>query len=182
MVSTPTRLTTSKKAALLATLTAASIATNYLLMGMVNVNFMDLLVFTSGYVFGAGFGATVAVLSWMVYGTLNPYGFSLPILAATITGEMIYGLCGGYISKFIKISDTSGWKPDIRFAVIGFFLTFCYDVYTNVASAFVAGIPLLVAFVTGIPFALVHEVSNAAFFMFGLPPLTHALFHVLRKY
>ncbi len=182
MVSVPSDLAPSKKAALLSILTAASIATNYLLVGIVNVKLMDLLVFTSGYVFGMRFGATVAILSWIVYGTLNPYGFSFPILLATITGEMIYGLCGGYIRKFIKIPETNGWKPDVRFAVLGFLLSFCYDVYTNIVSALVAGVPLMVAMVAGIPFALLHEVSNAAFFMFGLPPLTIAINHVLRRY
>jgi uncharacterized membrane protein len=70
---------------------------------VVNVKFMDLIVFVSGVVFGPLMGASVGVLTWLVYGTLNPYGFSLPILLATCTGESIYGIIGGMLgSKQIK--------------------------------------------------------------------------------
>jgi hypothetical protein len=163
----------SKKVSLMAIMTATAIASNYLLIGVLNVKFMDLIVFTGGYLFGGPFGVTIGALTWLVYGTINPYGFNLPTLAATIIGESIYGLMGGFARNRLRFEES--WKPDIRLGVIGFLLTFFYDVLTNIVSAWVAGIPIPVAFITGIPFTLTHEVSNAVFFAVGIPPLVRAV-------
>ena len=166
-------LTPAKKASTLAVMAAAAIATNYLLIGVVNVKFMDLIVFTGGYLYGSGFGATLGVLIWLVYGTLNPFGVNLVTLAATILGEILYGVAGGVLRVGLRVEP--GWNPDLRLGVVGFLLTFVYDVFTNVVSAYVAGIPVSVALMSGVPFALMHEVSNAVFFAVGLPPLLRAI-------
>ena len=64
------------KIALLVVMAAVAIASNYLLIGVVNVKFMDLIVFSCGYVLGTNFGGVLGVLIWLVYGSLNPYGFA----------------------------------------------------------------------------------------------------------
>jgi hypothetical protein len=166
-------LTPARKASMLAVMTAAAVATNYLLIGVVNVKFMDLIVFTGGYLFGPVFGATLGTLIWLVYGTVNPYGVNLLTLVATILGETLYGVAGGVLRVGLRVEP--GWGPDLRLGVAGFLLTFVYDLFTNVVSAYVAGIPVSVALVSGIPFALMHELSNAVFFAVGLPPLLRAI-------
>jgi hypothetical protein len=166
-------LTPTRKASTLAVMAAAAIATNYLLIGVANVKFMDLIVFTGGYMYGSGFGATLGALIWLVYGTVNPYGVNLVTLAATILGETLYGVAGGVLRVGLRVEP--GWGPDLRLGVAGFLLTFVYDVFTNVVSAYVAGIPVSVALISGVPFALMHEVSNAVFFAVGLPPLLRAI-------
>ncbi|MCK4318323.1 hypothetical protein KAW53_06125, partial [Candidatus Bathyarchaeota archaeon] len=50
-----------------------------------------------------------------------------------------------------------------------------YDLFTNVVSAYVAGIPVSIALISGVPFAIMHELSNAVFFAVGLPPLLQAI-------
>jgi hypothetical protein len=45
-------------------------------------------------------------------------------------------------------------------------------------SGLVVGIPLLVALISGIPFAIVHEISNTAFFFVGALPLVRAIGHL----
>jgi hypothetical protein len=157
----------------MAVMTATAIASNYLLIGVLNVKFMDLIVFTGGYLFGGSFGVSIGALTWLVYGTINPYGFNLPTLVATIIGESIYGIAGGFVRD--RLSFEESWRPDLRLGVIGFLLTFFYDVFTNIVSAWVAGIPVLVAFITGLPFTLTHEVSNAVFFAVGVPPVVRAV-------
>jgi hypothetical protein len=171
--------TPTQRASLLALMTATAIATNYLLVGVVNVKFMDLIVFISGLLFGTGFGVTVAALTWLVYGTLNPYGFSFPILSAVIVGESVYGLTGGLFRG--KMKTGGSWGPDIRFGVIGFLTTFVYDLFTNVASAIVAGVPIIVGLLSGIPFSAIHELSNAIFFAFGVPPICMAIRRVMNR-
>jgi hypothetical protein len=170
----------SQRAGVVAVLTAVCVSTNYLLIGVTNVKLMDLIVFTSGFIFGTYVGASVGLLTWLVYGTLNPYGFSLPILAATCAGESLYGVAGGLLGT--KIVQGSYGKDmssilfiNTRFAIIGFLLTFIYDLFTNIVSGVVAGIPIMVALISGIPFAIAHEVSNTAFFFVGASPLIRAM-------
>jgi hypothetical protein len=164
----------------IAIMTALCVATNYLLVGVVNVKFMDLIVFVSGIAFGGVVGGSVGVLTWLVYGTINPYGFSLPILAATCVGEAIYGLAGGLLGQlnFPKIKR-DGRKPlveeGIKFAIIGFLLTSVYDFLTNFVTALFLGLPLLAVLIAGIPFALIHEVSNSIFFFVGVSPLVSVI-------
>ena len=166
----------TRQISLIAVMTATCVATNYLLIGITNVKFMDLIVFVSGLAFGATVGSSVGALTWLVYGTLNPYGFSLPILFATSLGETIYGITGGSIRKLGLMNNAGLARSQmltdgLKFAATGFLLTFIYDLLTNIASALSFGLPLIPVLVAGIPFALLHEVSNAAFFFLGVTPL-----------
>lgn len=170
----------ARRTSVIAVMTAACVSTNYLLIGVVNVKFMDLIVFVSGIIFGPLVGASVGVLTWLVYGTLNPYGFSLPILAATCIGESLYGIIGGLLgnrsvqNNYEKAGDRL-WFINAKFAIVGFLLTFGYDLFTNIVSGLVVGIPLSVVLISGIPFAIAHEVSNTAFFFIGASPLIRAM-------
>ncbi|MFP3950982.1 MAG: hypothetical protein ACLFVP_02405 [Candidatus Bathyarchaeia archaeon] len=164
----------SRKIATLAILTSTALSTNYLLIGVSNIKLMDLIVFVSGFLFGPGFGLSLGILIWLIYGTLNPYGFSLPILAACMMGEALYGLSGGFIARTSDFAYND-WTADPRMGIIGFIITFIYDLFTNLVSALTVGIPITVALISGIPFALVHEVSNAFFFAIGVPSLVRGV-------
>ncbi len=161
------------RASVIAVMTAACIVSNYLLIGIFNVKLMDLIVFSSGFLFGPSVGASVGILTWLVYGTLNPYGFSLPVLVATSLMESVYGIVGGILGKRGKMGV--GLMGNLKYGIIGFLLTFLYDLVTNIVSGLSAGIPLGVALITGIPFAIAHEGSNAAFFFLGASPLISAV-------
>jgi len=163
-------------------MTGLCVASNYAMLGLPNVKFMDLFVFVSGYVMGPFVGVLVGCLTWLVYGTLNPYGFSLPILFATIAGESLYGLFGGLAAKFRLIdpcnrsfSSREFWVSNMKFAFLGFVLTFIYDLFTNVVSALVIELPIIPVIIVGIPFALAHETSNLFFFFFGASVTINAL-------
>ncbi len=161
---------------MVALLSAAAIASNYLLIGVANVKFMDLIVFTAGFIMGPTMGAATGAMIWLVYGTINPYGFSLPILGATMLWEAVYVVAGGIYGK---VSKSSGYGIDPWAAVMGFTLTFVYDLFTNVVSAYTAGIPVSVGLMTGIPFMLAHVLSNTMFFGFGFKPLSSSIKKVL---
>ena len=161
------------RASVIAVMTAACIVSNYLLIGVFNVKLMDLIVFSSGFLFGPSVGASVGILTWLVYGTLNPYGFSLPILVATSLMESLYGIVGGLLGSTGRMGV--GLTSNLKYGIIGFLLTFLYDLVTNIVAGLTAGIPLTVALITGIPFAIAHEGSNAVFFFLGAPPLISAV-------
>ena len=165
-----------RQISLVAVLTATAIATNYLLIGALNIKFMDLIVFTSGYLMGSYLGAFTGGLVWLVYGTINPFGFSLPVFISTVLGEAMYGISGGFFS-----GKDSGRGFDPWVAVTGFLLTFVYDLFTNIVSGVTAGVPIPLALITGTPFALAHMVSNTVFFGFGFRPLVHAINKVMKK-
>ena len=171
------RLTnTTHRISLAALLAASAVASNYLLIGVVNVKFMDLIVFTSGYLLGPRHGVLTGVLVWLVYGTLNPYGFSLPVFIATTLGESMFGLAGAY---YPRRSGVTWLGVDFWAAFSAFLLTLVYDLFTNTVSALTAGIPVPVALVTGIPFTLAHVLSNTLFFAVGFKPLTNSINHIL---
>jgi len=153
---------------------ATCLATNYALSGLPNIKLMDFLVFASGLLFGPGVGVSVALLTWAIYGTLNPYGFSFPILLATATSETIYGLAGSLLDKHQPPDPKEGlaWSA-YKMGVLGFSLTALYDLMTNLAFAITFAIPIPVALVSGIYFSLVHEVSNALIFSACSPALAY---------
>lgn len=156
-------------------MSAAAIASNYLLIGVANIKFMDLIVFTSGFIMGPTMGAITGAMVWLIYGTINPFGFSLPILIATMCSETVYGIAGGLYRK----SSSNGTGFDIWVAVIGFLATFLYDLITNIVSAYTVGIPISVGLVTGIPFMLAHVLSNTVFFGLGFRPLSNSIQKIL---
>jgi len=169
-------------------MTALCVTSNYAMIGIPNVKFMDLFVFVSGYSLGSLAGILVGCFTWFVYGTLNPYGFSLPILMATSLGEAVYGLAGGLSNRFgIRVPDLSSvgegkyWICNIKIALLGFLLTFFYDLFTNIVSAITVGLPIPVALINGIPFAVLHEGSNVAFFFFGGAVMINAIRRIPMK-
>jgi len=174
-----------KKLSFIGIMTSLCVSTNYLLLGIPNVKFMDLFVFISGYTMGSLSGALVGALTWLVYGTINPYGFNLPTLIATCIGESLYGIVGGFSKRLglrtssepFRISDIKFWKENLMLGIIGFLLTFTYDLFTNVVTAIVFEIPLFTWIVLGVPFAVIHEASNFLLF-FSLGSL---LINAIRK-
>ena len=164
------------KIAIIVTFCALSIGTNYAMYGLLNVKLMDFIVFVGGFCFGSVAGVSVGVISWAVYGTLNPQGFVLPILLATAFSETIYGLTGGLLRKGLTDLTDETWKASVFFASVGALLTLIYDVITNVVCGLAAGWNVVFAVVVGfIPFGLVHEISNLVFFGVGSVPVISAI-------
>ena len=64
----------TRKVAAVSMFTALAIATDYAMLPLANVKLMDSIVFVSALAFGVSVGASVAALTWLVYGTVNPLG------------------------------------------------------------------------------------------------------------
>jgi uncharacterized membrane protein len=161
------------RVSIIATLVALCVATNYALVGVFNVKIMDFIVFIGGFCFGAYAGALIGILSWAVYGVINPYGFVPQVWIATMFSETIYGLLGGLLGKNLALTNFNDerFKLSIFFGTVGFILTLIYDLITNVAFALALGIPIIVAIVSGAPATILHEVSNTAIFGVGSIPV-----------
>jgi len=165
------------KVAIIATLVALSIATNYVLIGVHNIKLMDFTVFVGGFCFGPIIGASIGVLSWLIYGTLNPYGFVPQVWLATMLAESIYGIVGGFLGKSLTSTNFNGQqlKLSVFFATMGFLPTVIYDLITNVVYASSFNVPIVAAIFVGAPFTVLHEVANAAIFGVCSVPMITAL-------
>jgi len=165
------------KVAIIISFVALSIATNYALVGLPNLKVMDFIVFIGGFCFGPVVGSSIAILTWAVYGVINPYGFVLPVWLATIFSESIYGVVGGLLGKnlaSINLEDQH-LRSGVLFGSLGFILTLIYDLITNIVYALTFGLPILVSIILGVPFTALHELSNTAIFSVGSVPLIRAV-------
>jgi LytS/YehU family sensor histidine kinase len=175
----------SKKLAITTILVALSIGTNYAMIHLYNVKLMDLIVFIGGFCFGPSVGALTGIISWAVYGTMNPIGFSLPIWLTTMFSEIIYGIAGALIGKSLKRNGLGEIQNDrvnacAFFGLLGMLLTFVYDIITNIVFGYVSGWNILFAVIVGfVPFGLVHMLSNAFFFGLGCVPAINAISKVV---
>ena len=170
------------KISIVATLVALCVATNYALVGLPNINLMDFIVFIGGFSFGPIVGASIGMLSWTVYGVLNPYGFLLQVYLATMFTETIYGIVGGLLGKSLASIDFKGQysKLCILFGIFACMMTLTYDIITNVVYAAAFDIPIILAIIFGVPFMFIHVFSNIAIFSLGSIPLVTAIRKILR--
>ncbi len=168
-------------ACIIATLVATCVATNYVLVGVPNVKFMDFIVFIGGFCFGPLAGALIGILSWAVYGTINPHGFVLQVWLATMLSEPIYGLIGGYLGK--NFVSTNFGEQRVRlsvfFGTMGFLLTLVYDLLTTIVYVLTLSLPIIATFAFGAPFTVAHELSNAIIFGAGSIPMITAIRKVI---
>jgi uncharacterized membrane protein len=171
----------SRKTALIAVLAALCIGTNYVMLPLPNINLMDAIVFTTGLFYGFIPGASVATIAWLVYGSLNPLGFSAPILLVVIAAEMIYAFVGS------RLHRTSFGHPHkeygsveryLVFGVAGLFATIAYDIITNAVSGLLAYNSIWIGLITmnvPLPLGIIHAASNFILFATITPLLLKLL-------
>ena len=167
----------SKKICVIAITVALCIGSNYALVSIPNFKAMDFFVFISGFIFGPLVGASIGILIWLIYGVMNPYGFVPQVWLATMFSESIYGIAGGVIGRGTASTNFYSNRFGLSFllGITGFFLTLFYDLVTNIVYALAFNIPIGIALITGVPFALVHELSNTILFGTCSIPLIIAL-------
>ena len=167
------------KAVLVAVFTALCLGTNYAMTSLPNVKIMDALVFTAGFMFGLDVGFGVAIMTRVVYGFFNPYGPApFPLILFLIAGECFYAVAGVALRKWSFTRDLLTSRTSVRgmsyiFGLTGFVATFAYDALTNFATYLFLVNSLYQAFIigmiTGVPFGVLHEVTNVVFFATVVP-------------
>jgi uncharacterized membrane protein len=165
--------------ALIPVFSALSLATNYAMIDIPNVKLMDAFIFIAAFLFGLKVGIGSAILTWGVYGFINPYGSDdLTLLSFLILGECFYALAGVLLSRVATVRELLNnegryARLSILFGLVGFQTTFAYDVLTNFGSWMFKTTSLyhalVIGLITGLPFAIVHEASNLAFFATVVP-------------
>lgn len=175
----------TKKLALISILIAVCLGIQLLPRPM-NLEFTSLFVFVTGIVFGGFAGAALGALVMFVNGFLSPYGFAGVVLPFQILGMVLIGVVGGLYAKMWagKVSAT-GFAETV---VLGAFLTFIYDVITNVGTAvFLASgrmpLPeaLVLVLITGAIPSIMHIVWNSFLFGTVTVPIVNAMQKTLMR-
>lgn len=155
----------TKMLSLIAIFTSLIIASDYALIPALNVKLVDTLVFSTSFVFGFRIGASVAVLSELIWGVVSPYGFFLPIVPFLVLGEFFYVFAGYFASKIWGAEMFGAFSTrNLYFGAILAICAFAWDLETNLATGLIWGAQTLEAYATflvsGIPFAILHELSD----------------------
>jgi uncharacterized membrane protein len=155
--------------------------------------FMTVLIFVSGLMFGPVVGALNGAITLAIY-TLIPYPFASPasflyttppvLLAVMVALGSLYGLVGGFLRKrysAVKINK----RMIAEMAFWGLFLTFTYDVLASVGFYLAYSIyytsvweAIYWTFIPTIymPYPpIVHTFTNTVIFALLSPPLVKAI-------
>ena len=177
----------SRDVAVMAVFSALAVASNYALLAFPQIKLMDSLVFVSAYLFGFGVGAGVAIITWLVYGSVNPLGAAgFPLLIVLMVGELFFAFSGALLGRRWKRSAVFGngsrfLNKRLVLGLTGLLSAFVYDFWTNAIDGLliyrsIEGIAL--RWITGVYFALAHELADFIFFAFVVPILIVAISRV----
>jgi len=173
----------TQRLALLSVLTALCLGIQLLPRPM-NLEFTSLIAFATGMVFGSLYGTSLGALVMLANGFLSPYGFAGVVLPFQIVGMGLVGAAGGLYTRMTDNVSTVGRFGEA--AVLGAFLTFIYDVLTNLGTAVfltLSGMSfheaIVTALVLGAVPAAIHVSWNAALFGMVTVPLVNAMHRIV---
>jgi hypothetical protein len=152
--------------------------------------FMTVLIFISGFCFGALVGFSVGIISLSIY-MLVPYPLAhpaawlftiSPILLVVMAGlGALFGLAGAFLSRFLK---PMGWgRFSFSLAIVGFILTLTYDLVSSLGFALAYPAftdPMQAIYLTFVPLytpwpPIIHTVTNTIIFAVLAPPIIQAV-------
>ncbi len=171
----PSTVRDSQSLAIVTVFTALAIGSDFALAGVPNVKLVDALVFLSAYLFGFRVGASIGALSELIWAYTTPWGAPGFIAPFLIAGEVIYAVAG---STAARVWSSGSLLNPGRSVVFGGLLAICaflWDVETNLASALiwywptVTTLKVMTTMLMGIPFMLMHEISDFALGLLFVP-------------
>ncbi len=164
------------RVALIAMFAALAIGGNYALSAIPNVELSSVMVFLSGFLFGPIIGALVGFIAMVIYQFWNPWGAFIPPIGLAVIGcTIFFGIVGGILGKALQRLDYSDQRWFLLPALFGVLLTLFYDLVTNFAYSLSFGVPFIIALITGLPYLLIHIISNGLLFGLLTQPVTKAI-------
>ncbi|MFC2170748.1 hypothetical protein ACFLQJ_02085 [Calditrichota bacterium] len=172
------KLAVARQAASIGIFTATAVVCGYLLIMVPNVELMTVMISLAGIYLGVYGGALVGIFAVTIFNGLNTWGLPYPpVWLAQMTGMGLNGLLFGFLRGKIFSSRYTG-KVAISLTA-GVLITLFYDFLTTVAFPVSTGIapgkgwiPFLIA---GLPFMLIHVISNGVIFTVLLPAVVTRL-------
>ena len=153
---------------------ALAIGMGFSLMMVPNVELITVIVFLSGLTLRWKWGALVGSTAIFIYSGMNPMGSGLsfpPLFIMQIFAMALIGSLGGWLRHIFFVKEMNAFNL-VGLALVGFFSTLMYDIFTLIAYPLAAGLGLpgiMAALVKGLGFTLLHEISNAIVFVIAIP-------------
>ncbi len=176
------RAPTSRRVSIVALMSALALVGMYVLSPVPNVELGTVVLFTTAYVFGLQVGVLCVVIVSVVYGTLNPWGAMIPQILVTQVGGWLFTVGTGHIAGQGRgLNDTveNSGSSTTELAALGLTTTVFYDLLTNIGFSWAFSVPYPVALAAGLPFMVVHVVSNTVLFPGVVPRVSRAISEVL---
>ena len=127
---------------------------------------MSPTIFLSGVLFGIRTGTLVGILTYFIFGLLNPMGMSpLPLLIVQVFVGTILGLSGGFCYN-------KKWNKAHIILPIGILITLLSDILTT-SSGFIffpTKRSFAAYFILGLPFVIWHVFTQGIIYGFVLTP------------
>jgi len=162
----------SKDIARIAIFSALIVSSNYMLISIPQFKLMDGIIFLTALMYGTTVGISIAILSWMIYGTLNPMGSAgFPLIIILITGQMFYVFTARVFKNRLDVKSKISLS-NIKFGIIGMSCALAYDIWTNFLDGLIIYGTIdgaIIRIISGIPFSLVHQWSNFIIFSTLIP-------------
>ncbi|HEV2226225.1 MAG TPA: hypothetical protein VGR56_05395 [Nitrososphaerales archaeon] len=165
----------SSKVALVAMFTALIVGSDFALAGIPNVKLLDTLVFLAAYLLGFRIGASVGILSELIWSYVSPWGTAGYIAPFLFLGEVIFALAGYSAARLWSGEPVFRSGKSLVFGGLLATCAFLWDLETNIGTALIASWPSVTTakvglfILAGVPFMLSHEVSDFLFGMFFVP-------------
>ena len=146
-----------------ALLTSLALVGNYVLVIVPNVELGTTVLFYTAYSFDPLMGVWSAFMMSIIFSSFNPWGGMVPLIwVAQLIGWVYTSLAGGILGRSEK---TKRWE----LAIAAIVCTLVFDMATNIAYSISFNIPLPLALLTGLPYSIVHIVSNLLLFPTVVP-------------
>jgi hypothetical protein len=162
----------------LAMFVALGLVAGLALSGVPNVELVTAICFIAGFMLGPVAGMIAGGLTEALFAGFNPMGSSFGlVLVAQVIGMMLAGLAGSLAAVLVRGREKGLWYASVMVG-LGIFVTLVFDLITNLAFPLMAGFSVSELWVTlaaGVPFALIHLVSNTLVFLIIVVPFVPRL-------
>jgi uncharacterized membrane protein len=146
--------------------TSLALGFGYLFAYIPNLELVSPTVFLSGILFGLRTGTLVGMLTFFIFGLINPMGMSpVPLLIAQVLVGTFLGLLGGLCHK-------KKWNKAHIILPLGILITLISDILTTSAGFlfFPTKESFFAYFVLGLPFVIWHVFTQGIIYGFVLTP------------
>ena len=153
-------------------LAAVAAAAGFALAGVPNVELVTFVVCVSGVLYGPGVGVVVGGVGEAMFSLGNPLGPAPPmLLVGQVIGMIAAGVLGGVVGRVSfprqRVVCAVAWGSVGVLATLGFHVATdgTYALMARLTRAYI---------LAGVPFYLVHLVSNAVLFAVAMPLVVEA--------
>jgi LytS/YehU family sensor histidine kinase len=173
MLEIPFDLKNKKITAVMTILILGTIIVRLLTKDIPNVEPIMATTIAGSIIFGPLGGFTIGMISMLISGLLIP-PLGIHIVYTTLSFGFI-GLISGYWKRFIHKFKL------YHIPIVAISLTILYDILTNIGFAFQFGMPVWEAEIAGIPFMILHALSNFAICSLVVPIILKVVMNEMIK-